>query len=154
MKIAVASDHAGFELKAAVVRTLAERRIPFEDFGCGPGETANYVDFAEKACRAVLDKTCDRAILVCGTGMGMAMAANKFPGIRATPCWTPYTADMARRHNDSNCLTLGGRVLTEHEGLEIVRVWLETPFEGGRHRLRLDQLAALEARACRARSSP
>jgi ribose 5-phosphate isomerase B len=148
MKIAVASDHAGFDLKAAVVRYLEERHIPCNDFGCGPGEKADYVDFAEKAVRAVLRGACDRAILVCGTGIGMSMAANKFRGIRATPCWTPYTADRARRHNDSNCLTMGGRVLTEAEGLAIVGIWLETPFEGGRHRRRLDKLAALEVRAC------
>jgi len=148
MKIAVASDHAGYDLKTALLGFLEERGIPHEDFGASPGETVDYVDQAETAIRAVLNGGCDRAILVCGTGIGMAMAANKFPGIRATVCWNAFTADMARRHNDSNCLTLGGRVLTAAEGAAVARVWLETPFEGGRHRRRLDKLAALEARAC------
>ena len=144
MKIAVASDHAGFDLKAAVVRYLEERRIPCEDFGCGPGEKADYVDFAEKAVRAVQSGACDRAILVCGTGIGMSMAANKFRGIRATPCWNAYTAEMSRRHNDSNCLTLGGRVLTAAEAVVLADIWLKTPFEGGRHARRVDKIKELE----------
>jgi ribose 5-phosphate isomerase B len=153
MKIAVASDHAGYDLKAAVVRFLSARGVPVRDFGCGPGVTVDYVDFAESATRAVVEGACDRAILVCGTGIGMAVVANKFPGIRAAVCWNPKTAEVARGHNDSNCLALGGRVLTEEEALVIVRIWLETPFEGGRHQRRLDKLAAVEAKACEGRRS-
>jgi ribose 5-phosphate isomerase B len=144
MKIALASDHAGFELKAAVALHLRTAGIPFEDFGCGPGETVDYVDYAAKAAAAFQSGACDRAILVCGTGIGMALAANKFKGIRATPCWNAYTVDMSRRHNDSNCLTLGGRVLTADEGVALVEAWLNTPFEGGRHARRVDKIKRLE----------
>jgi ribose 5-phosphate isomerase B len=149
MRIALASDHAGYDLKTAVARELAARGIGAEDFGSGPGETADYVDTAEKALRAVRSGAFDRAVLVCGTGMGMAVVGNKFRGIRATVCWNPVTAEMSRRHNDSNCLALGGRVLTEAEGLAILRIWLETPFDGGRHERRLAKIADLEERNCR-----
>jgi ribose 5-phosphate isomerase B len=146
MKIALASDHAGYELKAGVGRYLSEQAIEFKDFGCGPNESVDYVDFAVKAVTDVLAGAFDRAILVCGTGMGMALAANKFKGIRATPCWNAYTAEMSRKHNDSNCLTLGGRVLALEDALRIVRIWLDTPFEGGRHARRVDKIKELEER--------
>lgn len=148
MKIALACDHGGFILKAAVARYLAGRGLAVEDFGTATAEAVDYPDFAASACRAVLAGSCDRAVLICGTGLGMAMAASKFPGIRATVCWSPATAEMARKHNDSNCLTLGGRVLDEAAALEIVRIWLDTPFEGGRHQRRLDKIAAIEKTAC------
>jgi ribose 5-phosphate isomerase B len=144
MKIALASDHAGFDLKSALAAHFRASSIPFEDFGCGPGESVDYVDFAAKACEAVQSGACDRAVLVCGTGIGMALAANKFRGIRATPCWNAYTVDMSRRHNDSNCLTLGGRVLAAAEGIALADAWLITPFEGGRHARRLDKVKQLE----------
>ena len=146
MRIALASDHAGYELKAGVARYLTDKGVPFADLGCGPGESVDYVDFAVKGAEAVLAGACDRAILVCGTGMGMAVAANKFKGIRATPCWSVYTADMSRRHNDANCLTLGGRTTPPADALKIVRVWLDTPFEGGRHARRVDKIKDLEQR--------
>jgi ribose 5-phosphate isomerase B len=110
MRIALASDHAGFELKTALAAHFAAIGVPFEDFGCGPGENVDYVDYAALGAAAVQAGTCDRAVLICGTGIGMALAANKFRGIRATPCWNAFTVEMSRRHNDSNCLTLGGRV--------------------------------------------
>jgi len=146
MKIALAADHAGYDLKAGIARYLADRGIPFEDLGCGPGETVDYPEYAARAAERVQSGACDRAILCCGTGIGMAVAANKFKGLRATPCWTPFTADVSRRHNDSNCLAVGGRTLTLDEGLAIVRVWLETPFEGGRHARRVGQIKDFEAR--------
>jgi ribose 5-phosphate isomerase B len=146
MKIALAADHAGYDLKAGIALYLAGRGIPFEDLGCGPGETVDYPEYAERAAARVQSGACDRAILCCGTGIGMAVAANKFKGLRATPCWTPFTADVSRRHNDSNCLAVGGRTLTLDEGLAIVRVWLETPFEGGRHARRVGQIKDFEAR--------
>jgi ribose 5-phosphate isomerase B len=146
MKIALASDHGGFVLKLEIVRFLTAKNIAFVDYGCGPGEAVDYVDFAAKAISAVQSGACDRAILFCGTGMGMALAANKFRGIRATACWDAYTADMSRRHNDSNCLTLGGRAVRPEQALEIVEIWLNTPFEGGRHARRLDKIKELEER--------
>ena len=144
MKLALATDHAGFELKSAIADYLGRRGIDFEDFGCGPGETVDYVDYAARAAESVVSGACDRAVLFCGTGIGMAVAANKFKGIRATPCWNPYTASISRRHNDSNCLTLGGRVLTREEAVAIVDAWLDAPFEGGRHARRVDKIIALE----------
>lgn len=146
MKIAVSSDHAGFDLKTRIVALLEETGVPFQDFGCGPGETVNYVDYAVKAMESLVSGECDRAILFCGTGIGMAVAANKYKGIRATPCWNRFTAEVSRSHNDSNCLTLGGRTLSAEEAVGIVRVWLETPFEGGRHERRLAKIAEAERR--------
>jgi len=146
MRIALASDHAAYDLKAGIASYLAARAIPFDDLGCGPGETVDYPEYAAKAAERVQSGACDRAILGCGTGIGMALAANKFKGLRATPCWSPFTAEVSRKHNDSNCLSVGGRTLGLDEALEIVRVWLETPFEGGRHARRVDEIKALEER--------
>jgi ribose 5-phosphate isomerase B len=146
MKIALASDHAGFDLKDGITRHLAERGIPFTDFGSRAGEKADYVDTAEQAVLSVLSGVHDRAILICGTGMGMSIVANKFRGIRATLCWNEFTAEMSRLHNDSNCLTMGGRVLSLEIGLKIVDIWLATAFEGGRHLRRLDKIRAIEER--------
>jgi ribose 5-phosphate isomerase B len=144
MTIALASDHAGYDLKTGVAEYLKSRGLDFVDFGCGPGEKVDYVDYGAKAARAVLAGQCDRAVLVCGTGIGMAIVANKFKGLRATPCGIEYAAEVSRSHNDSNCLTLGGRTLTLELALRIVRIWLETPFEGGRHGRRVDKIRALE----------
>ncbi len=144
MKIALASDHAGFELKEKVRGYLEEKEISCLDFGCGPGEVVDYVDYGVAAMESVTSGECDRAILFCGTGLGMAVVANKFRGIRATPCWNQYTAEISRKHNDSNCLTLGGRVLSTENALDLVDIWLKTPFEGGRHARRLAKIAELE----------
>ena len=144
MKIAVASDHAGFDLKTGIMAFLEERGIAYRDFGSGPGETVDYVDYGALAMESVISGECDRAMLFCGTGIGMAVVANKYKGIRATPCWNPFTARVSRSHNDSNCLALGGRTLSLEEGLEIVRTWLETPFEGGRHQRRVAKILEIE----------
>jgi ribose 5-phosphate isomerase B len=144
MKIALASDHAGFELKTGIADYLRGRGFAFEDFGCGPGESVDYVDYGAKGARAVVSGACDRAILVCGTGLGMAIVANKFKGLRATPCSTEYAAEMSRKHNDSNCLTLGGRTHSLALALSLVKVWLETEFEGGRHAQRVQKIRDLE----------
>jgi len=144
MRIILASDHAGYELKSALVDFLAGRGHDLVDAGCGPGESVDYVDFGAKAAASLARGERERAILVCGTGMGMAVVANKFKGVRATPCWSAFTAEMSRKHNDANCLTLGGRVLGLEEAKAIVTVWLETPFEGGRHLRRIDKIRRLE----------
>jgi len=145
MKIAVASDHAGYDLKLATIRYLREAGISFVDFGCEAGETVDYVDYGAKAIRKVVSGEFDRAILFCGTGLGMAIVANKFPGIIATPCWNEFTATASRTHNNSNCLCLGGRVLGEDQALPIVKIWLENEFEGGRHERRINKIKELEA---------
>jgi ribose 5-phosphate isomerase B len=144
MKIAVASDHAGFDLKTGIVAFLEENGISYRDFGSGPGETVDYVDYGVMAMDSVVSGECDRAILFCGTGIGMAVVANKYKGIRATPCWNLFTARVSRSHNDSNCLALGGRTLSLEEAVQIVRTWLETPFEGGRHQRRMAKILEVE----------
>ncbi len=146
MKIATASDHAGYELKKRIIAYLSEKGINYRDFGCGPGEKVDYIDYAEKAVEMVCSGEYDRAILVCGTGIGMAIVANKHKGIRATPCLDDYSAKMSRKHNDSNCLTLGARIVTLDEALNIVRIWLETEFEGERHQRRIDKILDIEER--------
>lgn len=144
MTIALASDHAGYELKSGIGEYLSQRGIEVKDFGCYSKDRVDYIDFAVKAMDGLVSGECDRAILVCGSGMGMAIVANKFAGVRATPCCDEYMADMSRSHNNSNCLTLGGRILPLDEALHIVKIWLETEFEGGRHQARLDKIKALE----------
>lgn len=144
MRLAVASDHAGYDLKIAIIDFLHSQGVDVIDFGCGPGETVDYVDYGSKAVESVLRGECDRAILFCGTGIGMAIVANKYSGIRATPCWDEFTARVSRSHNNSNCLTLGGRVLDVDKAKQIVAIWLTTEFEGGRHERRLNKIAAIE----------
>jgi ribose 5-phosphate isomerase B len=145
MRIALASDHAGYELKSGVADYLRGQGIAFEDYGCGAGESVDYVDYGARAARGVVEGACDRAILVCGTGLGMGIVANKFKGLRATPCSSEYAAEMSRKHNDSNCLTLGGRTHSLELALRLVRIWLDTEFEGGRHTLRVQKILDLEA---------
>jgi ribose 5-phosphate isomerase B len=149
MKIALASDHAGFDLKKEVAAYLEETGVAYLDLGCGAGEAVDYVDYGARAVESVLSGECDRAILFCGTGLGMAIVANKFRGIRATPCWDIYTAEISRKHNDSNCLALGGRVLSKEAAMSIVAAWLGSPFEGGRHSRRVEKISALERKNCR-----
>ncbi|MFP4082247.1 MAG: ribose 5-phosphate isomerase B [Candidatus Aminicenantes bacterium] len=144
MRIALASDHGGYDLKKGIFSYLRKKGIDCEDFGCGPGEEVDYVDFGEKAAVKVSSGEYERAILVCGTGLGMAMVANKHRGVRATACWDEYSAEMSRKHNDSNCLTLGGRVIPLDEALAVVKVWMETEFEGGRHQRRIDKINHIE----------
>ncbi|MBS3819593.1 ribose 5-phosphate isomerase B [bacterium] len=144
MNIALASDHAGYELKKDILAHLNRKKIPCKDFGCGPGVKVDYVDYAHAAAKEVVAGNFDRAILICATGLGMAIAANKHPGIRATPCYNEYVTEMSRKHNHSNCLTLGGRVISSPQALALVDIWLETPFERGRHQRRIDKIKQIE----------
>jgi ribose 5-phosphate isomerase B len=144
MKIALASDHAGYALKMGIIGDLVEKGITHRDYGTFSEERVDYVDFAEKAIEGMLAGECDRAILVCGSGLGMAIVANKYSGVRATLCCDEYMAEMSRRHNDSNCLTLGGRILPLDEALLIVETWLNTSYEAGRHQNRLDKIRTIE----------
>lgn len=146
MKIALASDHAGFELKKGIIAFLEERGVACRDFGCGPGETVDYVDYGVPAAASVVSGECERAILFCGTGIGMAIVANKYKGIRAAACWDLMTAEVSRSHNDTNCLGLGGRTLSLEEAVAIVDIWLKTPFEGGRHARRVSKIGDIEGR--------
>jgi ribose 5-phosphate isomerase B len=144
MKVALASDHAGYVLKMGIKDCLVENGIAHHDYGTFSEERVDYVDFAKKAIEGMLSGECDRAILVCGTGLGMGIVANKYNGVRATPCCDEYMAQMSRSHNDSNCLTLGGRVLPLDEALLILETWLKTPYEAGRHQTRLDKIQTIE----------
>jgi ribose 5-phosphate isomerase B len=149
MRVALASDHAGFELKQAVMAELAARGIDHRDFGVAANERVDYIDYGAAAAAALSRGEFDRAILVCGTGLGMAIVANKFKGVRATSCWDEYTVEMSRKHNDANCLTLGGRTMTVERGLALAALWLATPFEGGRHAARVEKIRELEERQFR-----
>lgn len=138
-KLYLGCDHAGFELKEVIRRYLVELGQPFQDLGCDSAEVSvNYPDYAQKVVRAMLAEPGSRGILICGTGLGMSMAANRFAGIRAALCQELYTARMSRLHNDANLLVMGGRIVGSGLAREIVRVWLTTPFEGGRHQDRLN----------------
>lgn len=140
MKIAVGSDHGGFELKQVVSRCLQDLGIEVESVGCAAGESVDYPDFAEKVCTLVREGSCERGILVCGTGIGMSIAANRHREIRAALCHEAFTARMSREHNNANVLCLGGRVIGPEMAYEIVRTWVQTEFAGGRHQRRLDML--------------
>jgi len=144
MKIALASDHAGYDLKKEIISYLQNEDLENKDFGCYSKESVDYADFAEKAVRQVVAGKFDRAILICGTGIGMSMVGNKFRGIRATLCCDEYMAEMSRKHNNSNCLTLGGRILPADEAIHIVETWINTEYEGGRHQKRLDKISKIE----------
>lgn len=146
LKIALAADHAGFTLKESIKTFLAEKGVAHEDFGAFNEESVDYPDLAFKAACAVQRGDFTRGILVCGTGIGMAIAANKVPGIRAALCSDLFSARHARAHNDANVLTLGARVMQKGPALEIVSVFLETPFEGGRHLVRVKKIEGLEER--------
>ena len=143
MKIAIGADHGGFELKCAVMNHLLNKKIEYVDCGC-EGERVDYPDIAEAVCKKVTSGECELAILVCGTGIGMSIAANKIKGIRAAVCSDWYSAKYTRLHNNANVLCLGGRVLGAGLALELVDVFLETEFEGGRHSDRIDKITKLE----------
>ena len=138
MKIALGSDHGGFALKREIADWLKEAGHEVLDLGNEGTASVDYPDYADKVCRAVLSGGCERGILICGTGIGMSMAANRHRGIRAALCHDAFTARMSREHNDANVLCLGGRVLGPALALDIVAVWLATAFEGGRHQRRIN----------------
>jgi ribose 5-phosphate isomerase B len=144
--IAIASDHGGFALKNEIKQFLDELKLGYKDFGTNSTESCDYSDFGAAAARAVSGGECERGILFCGTGAGMCYTANKVCGIRCIVCSEPYTAKMSRAHNDANMLALGGRVVGSDLAKMIVKTWLETPFEGGRHQVRINKIAELEKR--------
>ncbi len=146
MKIAVASDHAGYKLKEELKMLLREFGHEVRDFGTHSEEPVDYPDFIVLAAEAVSRGECDRAIVLGGSGNGEAIVANKVPGIRCALCHDVTTARLARAHNDANVLAIGQRIVGPAVTRDLVREWLETPFEGGRHERRLEKLAALEAR--------
>ncbi|MEK6683776.1 MAG: ribose 5-phosphate isomerase B [Nitrospirota bacterium] len=143
-KIAIASDHAGVDLKDRIVKCLQGLGQPVEDLGTNNQDSVDYPDYGLQVAQAVSEGTVERGILICGTGIGMSIVANKFPGVRAALCQDLFTAEVSRRHNDANVLVLGGRVLEGKMALEIVQRWLATGFDGGRHARRLAKIEAIE----------
>ena len=144
MKIAIGCDHAGLELKNTIKELLSGAGMDILDYGTEDDRSVDYPDFGEKVSSAVSSGGVERGILICGTGIGMSIVANKFPGVRASLCHDPFSAKMSRLHNDSNILVLGGRIIDETAATEIVKTWLETPFEGGRHSIRLEKITKIE----------
>jgi len=140
MKIAIGSDHAGFKLKSQVIEYLKKKNIFFKDFGAFSSDPVDYPDIAHPVARAIAAKKFDRGILVCGSGLGMTMAAFQTKGIRAANCLDVWMARMSRAHNDANLLCLGGRRLKKAQALRILQVWLKTKFEGGRHLRRVKKI--------------
>ena len=143
-KIAIACDHGGYELKREILAYLESEGIEYEDFGCDSTESVNYPVYAAKVCGAIQDGTYEHGILVCGTGIGMSMAANKHKGIRAACCSDTFSVRMTRLHNNANVLCLGGRVIGAGLALDMVKLFLETEFEGGRHATRVNMLMDIE----------
>ncbi|NLW71333.1 MAG: ribose 5-phosphate isomerase B [Chloroflexi bacterium] len=146
MKLAIGSDHAGLALKTALLPYLESRMIPYEDFGTDTPDSVDYPRIAERVCKAILSGQFDRGILVCGTGIGMSISANKFPGIRAAAVSDPYSAILAKRHNNANVLCMGGRVVGTGLATLITEGWLNASFEGARHQRRLDIISRIEQR--------
>ncbi len=144
MRIAVGTDHRGYAIRSRVLEQLQRLGHEVEDVGTHCGGAVDYPDIAAVVARKVSHGEVDRGILICGTGLGMSIAANKFPGVRAAPCHDDLTAEMSRRHNDSNVLCLSADLLGERLIDRMIELWLSTPFEGGRHARRVAKIAALE----------
>lgn len=149
MRIAVGSDHRGFHLKDRIVNFLKTQSYDIEDVGATGTESVDYPDFAAVVAKKVSDGEIDRGILICGTGIGMAIASNKFPGVRAAPCNDEVTAEISRRHNDLNVLCLSADLLSPRVVERMVDVWLTTNFEAGRHERRLDKIVKIEKGCCK-----
>ena len=144
MRIAVGSDHRGKHLRLRLIDHLKRLGEEVVDIGTAESDDIDYPDVAEVVARKVGSQEADRGILICGTGMGMCIVANKIPGVRAAPCYDDVTAELSRRHNDLNVLCLSGDVMGEKLADRLVEIWLRTPFEGGRHARRLEKIAEME----------
>lgn len=141
--LALASDHAGFEFKQKAGKLLEELGVPYKDFGTNSPEATDYPDWAHRASEAVSKGECDRGILICGTGIGMSIAANKHKGVRAAACESATAARLSRLHNNANVLTLGERLVGWESVVDIIKTFLTTPFEGGRHERRVNKIHSL-----------
>ncbi len=144
MLIAIGSDHAGLEMKKEVIAVLKQMGHEYRDFGTDTPQSVDYPDFGEMVSHAVSQGRAERGILICGTGIGMSIVANKFRNIRAALCNELFSARMSRLHNDANILVLGGRIIGKDLATEIVKTWMVTPFEGGRHENRLKKIQLIE----------
>lgn len=144
MKVVIGSDHGGFELKEVLKKHLEEKGFCVTDVGCYDAASVDYPDIAEKACEKVLSGECSWGVLVCGTGIGISIAANKVRGIRCALVSNEYSAEMTKRHNNSNMLALGGRVTGPDLAKNILNAYISAEFEGGRHQSRIDKIKAIE----------
>ena len=144
MKLALGCDHGGFALKEAIVNYLKEHAIEYEDFGCYDTESVDYAPIAAKAARCVAERNADYGVIICSTGIGVSMAANKVKGIRAALCTNDFSAEMTRRHNNANVLCMGGKIIDAETAVRLTEIFLNTPFDGGRHQRRIDQIAQIE----------
>lgn len=142
--IAIACDHSALEMKETIKKMLDEMGLAYKDFGTNSEESCHYPIFGARAAKAVASGECERGILICGTGIGMSLAANKVKGIRCVACSEPYSARLSRAHNNANMLSIGARVIGPEMAKMIVGEFLNTAFEGGRHQVRVDMLTALE----------
>lgn len=142
--IALGADHGGLLLKEAIKKYLDNEKIAYQDFGTFDETSIDYAPIAAKVAHCVIDGEAEKGILCCGTGIGMSIAANKVQGIRASVCDNAFCTEMTRRHNNANILCLGGRVIDEEKAVSFAKLFLETPFEGGRHQTRIDEIAAIE----------
>ena len=142
--IALGSDHGGFDLKQRVKAYLDEKHIPYKDYGCDSKESCDYPIFGKAAAEAVASGECEKGIVICTTGIGISIAANKVKGIRCALCSDPLSAEMTRRHNNTNMLAMGAGIIGQNLAMDIVDTWLTTEFEGGRHQRRVDKISALE----------
>lgn len=140
MKIALAADHGGFNLKEKIKEHLSARQIEYMDLGTYSGESVDYPDYGKACGEAVASGQADLGVVCCGTGVGISIAANKVHGIRCAVATSAFMAEMCRKHNDANILALGGRILSEEEALNLLDIWLDAEFEGGRHQRRVDML--------------
>ncbi len=146
MKIAMACDHGGYDLKTDLMAWLTEQGHQVEDFGCPGRDSCDYADFAGPAAQAVAEGRCERGIVICTTGIGVSIAANKIQGVRCALCSESWSAEMTRRHNDANMLAMGAGVVGPLMARQVVQAFLTHEFEGGRHQRRVDKIAALEDR--------
>ncbi len=144
MKVAIASDHRGYDLKEKIISLLNSKKHEVSDEGPSSKVSVDYPDFAALVAKKVSCGIVDRGILICGTGIGMCITANKFPGVRAAPCPDEVTAELSRRHNDLNILCLSGDLLSQRVAERVVEVWMNTEFEGGRHERRVEKIRKLE----------
>lgn len=149
MKIAIGSDHGGYNLKQVVKKHLDELNIEYEDFGCESCASVDYPDYGLKVAEAVVSGKFDRGIIICGTGIGISISANKVPGIRAAVCTDTYSAKMARQHNDANVLAMGERVIGQGLAIDIVDAFLKEEFTGGRHAVRVEKIKKIEQKYCK-----
>jgi len=141
VKIAIGSDHGGYDMKKSVIEYVKKLGHDVHDAGCFSKNSVDYPEIAEKVCTLIQDGACEQGILICGTGIGMSIAANRHRDIRAALCHEAYTARMSRQHNNANICCFGGRVLGIEIAFDVVRTWVNTPFEGGRHQRRIDMFS-------------